>query len=115
MVDDNVDSVELLVLLLQMEGIRASGYTSTFAAWAQIQAAPPDVVITDLNMPVGGGMEFATAVKAGFPHVLVWAATGVDVLRLPALGAGMPFDQVFGKPLDVDLLLSSLHTIKKGR
>lgn len=114
-VDDSADSVDLLVLLLQMEGISARGYTSTRVALEHIRADPPDVVITDLNMPAGGGMELASAVKAGFPHVVVWAATGADVSRLPAPATGMPFDRVFGKPLDVDLLLGSLHAMKKGR
>lgn len=115
-VDDSADSVDLLVLLLQMEGISAKGYTSTHVAHEHILAAPPDVVITDLNMPVGGGVELARSVKASFPQVLVWAATGADVSRLVvAPGTGLPFDRVFVKPLDVDLLLSSLHAMKKGR
>jgi CheY-like chemotaxis protein/anti-sigma regulatory factor (Ser/Thr protein kinase) len=55
-----------------------------------IEANPPDIVLTDLNMPEMNGLELVTAIKANHPHipVLLMTAQGSEEIAALALQQG---------------------------
>lgn len=56
-VEDEPHVVRVLRLALEREGYRVESVTNGEAALASIEAAPPDLLITDLQMPRMGGDE----------------------------------------------------------
>lgn len=108
-VDDDPAAVELLVMLLQMEGFEVLGCADPTAALALAGSTPPDLLITDVNMRALGGIELAAAARAAWPGVRVWALTGFDADTLRGVDGRLPFDRVIPKPVDVDALLHTLR------
>ena len=63
-VDDNHDAAEVLALLVETEGYRAGTACSLRAARERIAAERPDVVLLDLHLPDGSGMDLLAGLKA---------------------------------------------------
>lgn len=109
--DDDVD-----VLAANARFLRVSGYTVLVsneapAALLQLQENSIDVIVTDLRMPVMGGLEFAQEARMRKPLVplLFFSAFGSvsDVVAAMKLGAV----DFLEKPVDPELLLERLHDI----
>lgn len=102
-----------------MRALRSAGHVVDEAvngamALASIKAAPPDILLTDIIMEGGDGIELISTVRRGHPQVLILAMSGrgslgaVDLLKLAEmLGA----DGVIAKPFDVDELLDRLANL----
>lgn len=67
-VEDDTDIQSVLVEALNGEGYEASGYDSAVAALIAIERRPPNLLITDLAMPVMRGEELIARVR-GRPNV----------------------------------------------
>lgn len=71
---------------------------------------PPEVVVTDVAMPVMDGFRFARIVRSLYPAVPVLFMTGallaVQGTPLPDIGA-----RVLLKPFDADVLLEAVASI----
>lgn len=63
-------------LALAGHGVDLAG--SAEEAWARLERAPVDVVVTDLALPGVNGELFALSLKHGFPHVGLVALAGRD-------------------------------------
>ena len=66
-VEDDAGQARQLGRILDLEGFRTSHYASPLAAlgaWAQ---APPDLVLTDLNMPDMDGIAFLEKMREAHP------------------------------------------------
>jgi signal transduction histidine kinase/DNA-binding response OmpR family regulator len=66
-VDDHVTNVRVLARQLQLWGMEVSSAESgaqALEALARDQAAPPDIIITDMHMPEMDGVTLARAIKA---------------------------------------------------
>ena len=59
-------------------------------ALKQIRAAPPDLVLTDMQMPVMGGLELVREVREHFPlvPVILMTAQGSEEIAVQALSLG---------------------------
>lgn len=69
----------------------------------------PDVVITDIRMPVMGGLEMAKAIKAidkNAPIIVTTAHNETDFL-LRAIETGI--DKYVLKPIDPDVLIEAIY------
>jgi CheY-like chemotaxis protein len=75
-VDDELDIRESMAMLLNAEGYDVSTAEHGFDALLQLRRAPPDVIISDLNMPQMSGFEFLSVVRRRFPEILVVAMSG---------------------------------------
>jgi len=90
--DDEESLVFLVTRLLKRLGYEACGFTSAVEALAAFKADPAryGLVLTDLSMPGGGGLEFARDVLAIAPASRVAILSGhveeADVARATALG-----------------------------
>jgi CheY-like chemotaxis protein/anti-sigma regulatory factor (Ser/Thr protein kinase) len=82
--DSKTQSV-LFQSLLEKAGYNAVMAVNGREALNMIRNMPPDVVITDLNMPEMNGLELVEAVHADFPSIPVILATGVGSEEIAAL------------------------------
>src|SRR6202008_1280848 len=62
-IDDEPDSVLMLLTLLRDEGYEAEGFASGRAALNSLRAYDPDVVISDVSMPTVNGWDIAREVR----------------------------------------------------
>ncbi len=103
-VDDESSMRELLSLMLRKEEYEVVLAESRASAAAALGRGPIDLVITDLKLPDGDGMEILRHVKAASPETIVivmtaYGSTGTAVAALK-LGA----QDYLVKPFDVDEL-----------
>jgi len=79
-VDDDENIRELLRLHLSSAGYEVQVAADAIAAGYVILKAPPDLIITDVNMPHMDGFEFVAALKAdsSLPNIPVIFLTSVE-------------------------------------
>jgi CheY-like chemotaxis protein len=100
--DDNRDTADTLVVLLQIAGLDATAYYDGASVLAAAEATRPDVLILDLAMPGLNGDEVAERVRAaewGRSMVLV-ALTGLPAEEARQRAARAGFDLHLAKPVD---------------
>jgi CheY-like chemotaxis protein len=96
-VDDEVFLREALELILQMAGYEIHTATHGAEALAMAEEVRPDLVLTDIMMPIMDGVELCRRLKAirGTPVILMSAA-GREAAR------GAEADAFIAKPFDLD-------------
>ncbi|WP_297099940.1 two-component regulator propeller domain-containing protein [uncultured Draconibacterium sp.] len=86
-------------------------------AWKIIQKKHPDLIVSDIMMPIMDGFELCEKVKSNFetahiPIILLTALAG-KAQQLHGLGIGA--DDYLTKPFDVSLLQQRIRSILKNR
>jgi len=114
-VEDDQDLAELLVEELEAEGYRARACGSAEAALDSVAADPPDLVISDLQLPGADGLAFLARLRERDlpPSVLMISAYGTVDRAVAALKAGA--DNFLTKPLDMDHLTLSVQRLLAQR
>lgn len=113
-VDDDPDKRMLLQVALQMAGYDVQLAEDGAEAWAAIESNPPDLIVTDVMMPVMDGYELARRVRANaqtrfIPMIIQTAARGgADDLRRGAEAGALGY---ITDPTDLDLLLARASTL----
>jgi DNA-binding NtrC family response regulator len=99
-VDDEINIRGALVTMLEKKGHQVQGVATAEEGLAQLEAAPTELVITDLRMPGIGGMEFLCRLKAAWPdtEVVVMTAYGSIDTAVEAMRYGA-YDYLT-KPID---------------
>ncbi|PYQ11708.1 MAG: hypothetical protein DMF80_21015 [Acidobacteria bacterium] len=110
-VDDNVDSAESLVTLLQMGGHDVRMAHDGPAALALAREHRPELVLLDIGLPAMSGYEVAQLMRPGLERTVIVALTGYGQGedRRRATEAG--FDHHLVKPVDVQKLWQLLRTL----
>jgi two-component system response regulator PilR (NtrC family) len=103
-VDDEPSMRELLSIMLQKEGHEVILAEGRAAAAVALARGPVDLVVTDLKLPDGDGMEILRHVKAASPEtiVIVMTAYGSTETAVAALKLGA--HDYLMKPFEVDEL-----------
>jgi CheY-like chemotaxis protein len=107
-VDDIAANRELLVTLLRYQGHRMLEAADGGEGLAVVHAEHPDLVITDVLMPVMDGYELVRQLRvdpatSGIPVVFYTAHYGEREARALALSSGVSF--VLTKPIEPDEVL----------
>jgi DNA-binding response OmpR family regulator len=81
--DDEPTVARLLRIALERAGYRVTAVADGLAAWERIRHDPPDVLITDLDMPRMNGEQLCRRVQAelpdrGFPICVLTAKTAIE-------------------------------------
>jgi CheY-like chemotaxis protein len=66
--DDNDDSRELIAFLLTQQGAVVTGAASAAEAFTAVKGHPPDVLLSDIEMPDESGYAFIARVRALAPE-----------------------------------------------
>jgi PAS domain S-box-containing protein len=119
-VDDNAVQRKVLTHLLEKMGIDATSFESADAALAAMDPLrPPDVIVTDLNMPGIDGWRFCRLLRsaeyAPFNHIPILAVsaafTGEEAARISAeVGA----DAFLRWPLDGKRFIARVRSLVEG-
>lgn len=109
-VEDHHDTSFLLCRLLKMEGYEVEHAIDGMVGYNAAESAPPDLIVTDIQMPRMDGIEMIRRIRESNAcrqvPIIVMSAYGQRRIN-DALAAGA--DGVVEKPIDLD---SFLQTIK---
>lgn len=105
-VEDDPAVQRLLVRLLESAGWRVRAFAALEAARAATLAGLPDLLLTDLSLPDGSGVELIRQVRARAPDLPILVVSGLaderDRDRAEAAGA----DDYLAKPFGGDEVLA---------
>jgi DNA-binding NtrC family response regulator len=115
LVDDDPGIAEVIGMLLEREGYGVEHAASVKAALARIDAPEIDVVVTDLKLPDGTGLDVIGAIRARRPRLPVIVITSYSSIEsaIAALRGGA-LDYVI-KPFDNDDLLRAIARARSER
>jgi CheY-like chemotaxis protein/anti-sigma regulatory factor (Ser/Thr protein kinase) len=117
-VDDNVDTLEVLDTTLSRAGAAVRTATSGARALDLWQAAPPDVLICDLAMPQMSGFEVlarARAMDEARGRVTrAIAVTAHATVEQVSQTARAGFQMHIAKPFDTTHLVRAVHAVRDG-
>lgn len=115
-VDDEEDARELLSSILRQRGATVTAASDVGSALAAFDAAPHDVVVSDVGMPGRDGFDLARELRArpaaGATLIAVSGFAAPDEIDR-ALGAG--FDMHLAKPIEPAELVSAIHDAMRAK
>jgi len=115
-VDDESVISQTLAAILRQHGFAATSFTNPLDALKSAMAEPPDLLISDVNMPQLSGVDLAVRVKTRFPQckILLFSgqATTSDLLRTTR-EQGHDF-QLLSKPVHPTDLLREIDNLADG-
>jgi CheY-like chemotaxis protein len=115
-VDDNLLLASLLQMILEDEGYEARSAGDGLEGYAIFLRFRPEVVITDLHMPGGNGLELMNNIRRGDPRVKTIYMSGDMLPFLPFLNeekSRYPV-RLLSKPFSREELLNLLAELVGG-
>jgi PAS domain S-box-containing protein len=112
LVDDDLDTLRLLKMILEANGAEVTPVASASAALDAVEAARPDVLVSDIGMPGGDGYTLLRRLRAkraesgGLTPAVALTAYAGDWDREQALKAG--FQLHVAKPVDPATLIAAI-------
>lgn len=115
-VEDELDSLELMQMILGYQGIETTGVQTAEDALAVVNDLKPTLVLTDLALPMMDGWGFLNKLQANpfskdIPKVAI-TAYHTPLMAAKAISAG--FDAFFPKPIDAVTFVDDLEAIITG-
>lgn len=118
LVDDEVDAREMAVELLSDYGAEALGAPSVQEALAAIRTWKPDVMISDIGMPVEDGYDLIRRVRALEPEeggrIPAGALTGWSATQEAERAMAAGFQVHITKPVDSERLVAMVYRLAKS-
>ena len=114
LVEDNVINQKLAVKLLEKRGHTIEIANNGREALDALEARPYDLVLMDLQMPVMGGLEACTLIRAGEArnqHVPIIAMTAHTLPRDRELCLAAGMDGFVTKPVRVEQLMAEIERV----
>ncbi len=115
-VDDDQSYRKLLVYVTKKAGFVITEADDVKSAMLQLEQQPVDVVLTDVHMPDGNGVELTQAIKAAYPLIEVVVITGegtiADGVQAMKYGA---FDYLQKRDADTQIVSLITHAAEKAR
>lgn len=113
LVDDSLDTIQVLSWLLSSKGMRVREAASVPQALEAVRAEQPDVIITDIGMPEQDGYDLLRQLRAqrALSDLPVIAATGYVGSREQEQMAAAGFSAALSKPFDITELLTVLERV----
>lgn len=107
-VDDEYDTRAVLEIILSAEGYEISCAAHGLEALKMIEQNQPDLVLTDVMMPVMDGIELCAVLRtrqrtSGIPLVLITASHNVPERQI--------WDGYVSKPIDIPNLVKTVEAL----
>jgi two-component system response regulator PilR (NtrC family) len=103
-VDDEQSMREMLAILLKKEGLDVRSAGSRGEAADALGRGPVDLVLTDVKLPDGDGLEILRHVKAASPETAVVVMTAYGTTETAVAARKLGAEAYILKPFDVDEL-----------
>ena len=108
LVEDHADSAETLALVLSMKGYEVS--VARTVKEAQSLAPGCDLMISDISLPDGSGLELVRDLQRRLPlRAIALSGYGTEEDRSRSRAAG--FAEHLTKPVDIDHLLAAVRRL----
>jgi CheY-like chemotaxis protein len=109
-IDDSSDALEVYDIALTLEGFAVEGASDGREGLRKAVELRPDVIITDLAMPIMNGWETIRALRADdrIRRIPIIASSGDDV---PPQAEDAWVDAMLTKPCPLQVLLQEVRTI----
>ena len=114
-VEDDAGQARQLGRILELEGFSTSHFASPLAALGAWLQVPPDLVLSDLNMPDMDGIAFLEKMREALPAVPVIMMTGFGSVDTAKQALKLGAHDYLLKPIDVDELLVTLRKVLQTR
>lgn len=108
--EDDAGTRSGLAAVLREEGYLVDEAPDGAVAWSLVSASPPDLVLTDLDMPHVGGGELIGRIRARYPHIPIAVLSAEDPIDAGRRCVGLHADRFFTKPINLDDILGFVHT-----
>ncbi|MCK4723532.1 MAG: response regulator [Dehalococcoidia bacterium] len=112
-VDDDHRMAKTLVDILTVKGYEVEAAYSGPEALVKVKKGYFDFVLTDIKMPEMNGVELYRAIKEMKPDLPVVMMTAYSANRLVKEGLEQGILATLNKPLDINLVLSFLSSLRK--
>ncbi len=112
-VDDEKAIVEMLVLLLESEGYRVVTARNGGEGLDQAIAERPDVVLSDVMMPVHDGLDLCRKLRAD-PVLRSIPLVFMTAVPEPLMAWDCPFDAYLPKPFDIEEVFATVAHLLAG-
>ena len=111
-VDDEFLIASTIAMILRHEGFDATSFSLPLEALRAAQAAPPDVLISDMVMPLLSGLDLALQVQQLNPNckIVLFSGQATTVNLLKAATPGARDFEVLVKPVHPADLLRRIQT-----
>ncbi|MFP4119981.1 MAG: response regulator [Coleofasciculus sp.] len=115
LVEDEVDTLDLLTIILESYGATVEGVTSANQALALFSQGQPDVLISDIGMPGMDGYELIRQVRdlppdrGGLVPAIALTAYAGETDHERALSAG--FNRHLSKPIEPDQIVDAIANL----
>jgi len=103
-VDDEQSMCEMLAILLKKEGLDVDTAGSRAGAAERLRRGPVDLVLTDVQLPDGDGLEILRHVKSASPETAVVVMTAYGTAEMAVAARKLGAEAYILKPFDVDEL-----------
>ena len=115
-VDDEVDSLDILTLILEQEGAEVTPVASAHEALEALNRLTPDLIISDIGMPEVDGYTLISQIREltqgkDIPAIALTAYAG-EVDRERSLEVG--FKKHMSKPIDITELINIITSLIKS-
>ena len=114
-VDDDLAIREMVAMALEKSGYRVERATGFGAALGAIRKSPPDLIVSDIYMPGGTGLDLLKEVQVlpDPPPIILMTAKGSIETAASAMKDGV-FDYL-AKPFDLDVMLDRVRAALAGQ
>ena len=113
-VEDQPNLLRSIVTATTEAGFAAEG-AATLAAATERLTADPDIVILDIMLPDGSGLNWLKTLRANANDVPVLLLTARDSIRERVLGLDCGADDYLIKPFSIDELLARMRALVRRR
>jgi len=108
-IDDDQDILKVLKANLELHGFTLLTADSLASARTILADRKPDLVLLDLMLPDGDGLEFCCALKSLYPNLPVIMLTAKDKVSDKVIGFELGADDYLVKPFETRELLARIR------
>ena len=115
LIDDEIDLQQLIKVVLSSKGYNVTTADNGLDGLEKLEAANPDLILLDMNMPKMGGVEFYQKIcdawsRPKYPVLILTARANMEEFF-----KGMDVDGFMAKPFEIDDLLAEVQRIIQKR
>jgi len=111
LVEDNAKIIQINKTMLEAQGYDVYTAMTLAAARESLSNISPDLIVLDIMLPDGDGVEFLTEMRSGGNNIPVLFLTAKSTVEDVVLGLEAGGEDYIIKPYDYDIFLSRIKVI----
>lgn len=111
LVEDDEDTLRQMEMLLRRKCGKVYTASNGMLGLKVYQTAKPDVIVTDLKMPVMGGLEMSRQIRETNKEIPIIITTAFDDRKVILNAVDVGINKYIVKPIDTEALLGALSEV----